>query len=114
MSNKDTYNLSPEQQEISRWRDAKRQQLREMYLRDSGHPTKSLLCDTGIYRFASANATVAKRFVPTAKNFLIKSTIIGSSIFFTWYIFTKERSAREHLYSTGQISYADRENKLLN
>ncbi|XP_014467988.1 PREDICTED: uncharacterized protein LOC106740972 isoform X2 [Dinoponera quadriceps] len=49
MSNKDTYNLSPEQQEISRWRDAKRQQLREMYLRDSGHPTKSLLEYTDLH-----------------------------------------------------------------
>lgn len=40
---KKTYDLTPDQREIALYRDAKRKQLRELYLRDSGHPTKSLL-----------------------------------------------------------------------
>lgn len=43
MSKKEYYNLTPEQRELALWRDAKRRQLRELYLKDSGHPTKSLL-----------------------------------------------------------------------
>lgn len=43
MSTKKIYDATPEQREIALWRDAKRRQLREMYLRDTGHPTKSLL-----------------------------------------------------------------------
>lgn len=40
---RNVYDASPEQQEIIRWKDAKRRQLREIYMRDAGHPTKSLL-----------------------------------------------------------------------
>lgn len=43
MPKKEYYNVTPEQREIALWRDAKRRQLRELYLKDSGHPTKSLL-----------------------------------------------------------------------
>lgn len=43
MPSKEYYNVTPEQREISLWRDAKRRELRELYLKDTGHPTKSLL-----------------------------------------------------------------------
>lgn len=55
MSNKNIYNASEGQQEIMRWRDAKREQLREMYLKDSGHPTKSLLVRIYVNLFLSVN-----------------------------------------------------------
>lgn len=42
------YDVTPEQREILLWRDAKRKQLRELYLKESGHPTKSLLVRTYI------------------------------------------------------------------
>jgi len=48
MSSKKIYDVTPEQREIALWRDAKRRHLRELYLKDAGHPTKSLLvriCD---------------------------------------------------------------------
>lgn len=113
MSRNQIYNVSEEQQEIMRWRDAKRRQLREIYLRDAGHPTRSLLCDTGIYRLASANATVAKRFMPTLTNFLTKSLFIGALLTSTYFAIETRRAKREHMYRTGQVSYADREYKLL-
>ncbi|XP_032663412.1 uncharacterized protein LOC116840614 [Odontomachus brunneus] len=113
MSNKNIYNLSEEQQQIARWRDVKRKQLREIYLRDSGHPTKSLLCDTGIYRFASANATVAKRFVPTLTSFLTKVFIIGGLITATYLKLEKDKREQEHKLRTGQVSYADRNCKFV-
>lgn len=40
---KEYYNVTPEQREIALWRDAKRRELRNLYMKDSGHPTKSLL-----------------------------------------------------------------------
>lgn len=40
---KEYYDVTPQQREIALWRDAKRRELRELYLKDSGHPTKSLL-----------------------------------------------------------------------
>lgn len=43
MSGRNVYDVSSEKREIIQWRDAKRRQLRELYLKDSGHPTKSLL-----------------------------------------------------------------------
>lgn len=46
MSTRKIYDLSPEQKEIALWRDAKRKELRELYLKQAGHPTKSLLVRT--------------------------------------------------------------------
>ena len=65
MSSKKIYDCSPEQREIALWRDAKRKQLRELYLKDSGHPTKSLLVRTYTfnltYKFTNISDTLPHR-----------------------------------------------------
>ncbi|XP_029178875.1 uncharacterized protein LOC114946514 [Nylanderia fulva] len=95
------------------WRDAKRRELRELYLKDSGHPTKSLLFDTGLHRFAATKTSVEKYFVPTVLNYVTRVGFLASSIILTAYFLKKRRDAKEHLYRTGQVSYADREFKFV-
>ncbi|GAB1867590.1 NADH dehydrogenase [ubiquinone] 1 beta subcomplex subunit 4 [Camponotus japonicus] len=108
MPKKEYYNVTPEQREIALWRDAKRRQLRELYLKDSGHPTKSLLFDSGLYRFAASKMSIRQYFVPTALGYLTKVGTVAAAIIFTAVLLKKRRDAREHLYRTGQVSYADR------
>ncbi|XP_011869902.1 PREDICTED: uncharacterized protein LOC105563151 [Vollenhovia emeryi] len=99
------YDVTPEQREVALWRDAKRKQLREMYLRDSGHPTKSLLFDTGIYRYASAKTAVEMYFVPTAIGYITRFGFVLGAIFLTGLGLKHRREKREHMYRTGQIPY---------
>ncbi|CAL1679197.1 unnamed protein product [Lasius platythorax] len=110
---KEYYNVTPEQREILLWRDAKRKQLRELYLKDSGHPTKSLLFDTGLHRFAATKTSIEQFFVPTVVNYITRVGCIAGAIIFTAVFIKKRRDAREHLYRTGQVSYADREFKFV-
>ncbi|XP_050453723.1 uncharacterized protein LOC126852710 [Cataglyphis hispanica] len=113
MPSKEYYNVTPEQREISLWRDAKRRELRELYLKDSGHPTKSLLFDTGIYRFAAAKSSIEQFFVPTLVNYITRVGFVVGSIVFTAMLIKKRKDAREHLYRTGQVSYRDRDFKFV-
>ncbi|KAM0729071.1 hypothetical protein ACS0PU_004425 [Formica fusca] len=112
-SKKEYYNVTPEQREISLWRDAKRRELRELYLKHSGHPTKSLLFDTGLHRFAATKSSIEQFFVPTVANFITRMGFVVSSIVLTAILIKKRKDAREHLYRTGQVSYADRDYKFL-
>ncbi|KAL6261291.1 hypothetical protein P5V15_008813 [Pogonomyrmex californicus] len=111
MSSKKIYNLTPREKEVALWRDAKRKQLREMYLKDSGHPTKSLLFDTGIYRWSATKASAELYFVPTAIGYITRVGFIAGLIAATAWIIKTRRDAREHLYRTGQINYADRSHR---
>jgi type II secretory pathway component PulL len=43
MDTSKVYDVSEKQRKIAEWRDAKRKELRALYLKDSGHPTKTLL-----------------------------------------------------------------------
>ncbi|XP_011167568.2 uncharacterized protein LOC105201299 [Solenopsis invicta] len=113
MSSKKLYDVSPEQREIALWRDAKRMQLRQMYLKDAGHPTKSLLFDTGIYRFAAAKTTYEKYFIPTALNYITRVGFIAALVVVTAMTVKKTRDAKEHLYRTGQIDYASRNHRFV-
>ncbi|KYQ56721.1 hypothetical protein ALC60_04320 [Trachymyrmex zeteki] len=108
---KKVYDLTPEQRELALWRDAKRKQLRELYLRDSGHPTKSLLFDTGIYRFAAAKTSLDIYFVPSLRRYLSQVGVVASLIVVTALALKKDRDKREHLYRTGQIDYASRSHR---
>ncbi|XP_072762465.1 uncharacterized protein Nd-b15 [Anoplolepis gracilipes] len=110
---KEYYNLTPEQQKIALWRDVKRRELRELYLKDSAHPTKSLLFDTGMHRFGASKTALDQFFVPTLVGYLTKIGFVVGSIVLTGIIIKKRRDAREHLYRTGQVSYADRQFKFV-
>ncbi|XP_070157299.1 uncharacterized protein Nd-b15 [Polyergus mexicanus] len=112
-SKKEYYNVTPEQREIALWRDVKRRELRELYLKHSGHPTKSLLFDTGIYRYAAAKSSIDEFFAPTVVNYITRMGFIVGFIVVTAIMFKKRKDAREHLYRTGQVSYADRDYKFL-
>jgi len=108
MSSKKIFDITPEQREIALWRDAKRRQLRELYLKDSGHPTKSLLFDTGIYRYASAKTSIDIHFVPTAIQYITRvGFIVGFFAFTLWHV-KNRKDSQEHLYRTGQINYENR------
>ncbi|KYN15923.1 PREDICTED: uncharacterized protein LOC108764603 [Trachymyrmex cornetzi] len=111
MSSKKIYDVTPEQREIALWRAAKRKQLRELYLRDSGHPTKSLLFDTGIYKFAASKTSIQSHFVPTLVRYVSQVGLIGSLIFMTAITLKRRRDKKEHLYRTGQIDYASRSHR---
>nr|XP_012217049.1 PREDICTED: uncharacterized protein LOC105668928 [Linepithema humile] len=111
MSSKKIYDVSPQEEEIALWRDAKRKQLRELYLKQSEHPTKSLLFDTGIYRYASAKTSLEVHFIPTALNYLTRMGVVIALITVTALHLKRSRGAKEHLYRTGQVSYADRQFK---
>ncbi|XP_011143276.1 uncharacterized protein LOC105185453 [Harpegnathos saltator] len=113
MSGRNVYNVTAEQEKIMHWRDAKRKKLREMYLRDSSHPTKSLLCDTGIYRFSSANATVMKYFIPSVTKFMVYIGLSVTLVASTYIGLEKTRGKKEHSIRTGQVSYADRIDKFV-
>lgn len=43
MDTRQYYDVTEKQKRIALWRDAKRKELRAMYLKDAQHPTKSLL-----------------------------------------------------------------------
>ncbi|XP_071571209.1 uncharacterized protein Nd-b15 [Temnothorax nylanderi] len=105
MSSKKIYDLTPEQREIALWKDARRKQLRELYLKQSGHPTKSLLFDTGIYRYASAKTSIGLHFVPTVVGYITRVGFIAGLIIVTALGLKTRREAREHKYRTGQIPY---------
>ncbi|XP_011698113.1 PREDICTED: uncharacterized protein LOC105456040 [Wasmannia auropunctata] len=105
------YDVTPEQREIALWRDAKRRQLRELYLKEAGHPTKNLLFDTGIYRFAAAKTSIGEHFVPTVVGYLTKVGFIASLVVITALTLKRRREEREHLYRTGQIDYASRKHR---
>ncbi|XP_020298266.1 uncharacterized protein LOC109862603 [Pseudomyrmex gracilis] len=111
MSSRKIYDVTPEQREVLLWKDAKRKQLREMYLKDAGHPTKSLLFDTGIYRYAAAKATVELNFVPTVVNYITRMGFVFGLIGLLYWNIKTTKAKEEHLYRTGQISYADRHGK---
>ncbi|XP_012539268.1 uncharacterized protein LOC105838324 isoform X2 [Monomorium pharaonis] len=113
MSSKKIYDLTPEQREIALWRDAKRRQLRELYLKDSGHPTKSLLFDTGVYRYAASKTSFEKYFTPTVAQYFARVGVIASLVVLTAVALKKRRDAREHLYRTGQIDYASRPHRFV-
>ncbi|KYN30637.1 hypothetical protein ALC56_15058 [Trachymyrmex septentrionalis] len=111
MSTKKIYDLTPEQRKIALWRDAKRKQLRELYLRDSAHPTKSLLFDTGIYRYAASKASIEQHFVPTLIRFVSRVGMIASFVIITAVTLKNRKDKKEHLYRTGQIDYASRSHR---
>lgn len=111
MSTRKIYNVTPEEKEIALFRDAKRRRLRELYLKQAGHPTKSLLFDTGMYRYVAAKTSIEKHFVPNAINWMTRFGAIVTSIVIVGLFIKKTKEAEEHLYRTGQVSYADREFK---
>ncbi|EZA62331.1 hypothetical protein DMN91_011073 [Ooceraea biroi] len=113
MDTNKVYDVTQKQKEVALWRDAKRQQLRELYLRDSGHPTKHLLFDQGMFRYGAARTTLSKFYMPTAVNFLIKTAMVFVPIFSLYYFFETTRGAQELRYRTGQVSYADRHPKFV-
>ncbi|KAH0953580.1 hypothetical protein HN011_012048 [Eciton burchellii] len=113
MDTSKVYDVSEKQRKIAEWRDAKRKELRALYLKDSGHPTKTLLLDEGLIRYASAKTTISKFYMPTALNLFVKTIIIFGPIFGLTWLLKKSKGADEHRFRTGQVSYADRNPKFL-
>lgn len=69
--------------------------------------------DQGLQRFQAARVTQYDHFKPNFKTarkgfFLVLFPIVAYA-----YMLKKERSGREHLYRTGQVSYRDRKFKFI-
>ncbi|KAK2584049.1 hypothetical protein KPH14_006499 [Odynerus spinipes] len=108
MSGRKTYDIAPEEREVKEWRAARRLELRNEYMRELYDPKRTEpLLDTGILRFVSTRAQLEKLYTPTVRNVIPFFLIIGL-MWGTAEVLNRRRAKREHLYQTGQISYADR------
>ncbi|XP_076278951.1 NADH dehydrogenase (ubiquinone) B15 subunit [Lasioglossum baleicum] len=112
-SNKfETFDVSPESREAIEQRAARRKALRESYLRQVHNPVKQqLIMDEGIYRYS-----IVRQFHEQFGKVTIRSYILGYGIttgifvLYTW-IGKRIKNREEHLWSTGQVPYADRKYK---
>ncbi|XP_076162581.1 NADH dehydrogenase (ubiquinone) B15 subunit [Ptiloglossa arizonensis] len=108
----ESFDFSKKAQEILAWRNARRNQLREEYLRQTLHPVKQdLVMDSGIKRFALMRLTHEIRANLTGKSMMISLGTVFGIIFIFTCIAKNIKTKLEHKYRTGQVSYADRESK---
>ncbi|XP_016772616.1 uncharacterized protein LOC725315 isoform X2 [Apis mellifera] len=81
---KELFDVSPKQREIIQWRDARRKELRQKYLKEIHNPMKQTMpVESAVMRLNGLR--LQHEYIT--------------------------RDDNEHLYRTGQISYADREFK---
>ncbi|XP_046742167.1 NADH dehydrogenase [ubiquinone] 1 beta subcomplex subunit 4 [Diprion similis] len=116
-TDKNNYDISPEQLRLEIKRNARRNELRQELHKIAFNPYRAgtgeggAPLDPGIQRFMSARAKTYEYFRPTLKGGLKYYTAIWTPIiFFSWLVKTN-RDEKEHRYRTGQVSYADREFK---
>ncbi|XP_015512079.1 NADH dehydrogenase [ubiquinone] 1 beta subcomplex subunit 4 [Neodiprion pinetum] len=116
-TNKNNYDISPEQLRLEIKRNARRNELRQELQKIAGNPYRAgtgeggAPFDAGLQRFMAARAKTYEYFRPTLKGGLQYYAAIWTPIlFFTWLV-KRDRDRKEHRFRTGQVSYADREFK---
>lgn len=101
------YHVKANEQEILKWREAKRLQLRELYQRHAYHPTKQLLHDESILRYNEMKMTQSKRPATNAQTFRGAATVF--IVFTALYSYISYfRNKQERTYRLGQVSDRDR------
>lgn len=108
----ESYDVSPKQRTILEWRYKRRSELRHKYLKESLNPSMQVMpVDTAVQRLVSLRHN--HDYVSNVK--LVPHLLFG----FMWFgmiylgsrLLKKQKLDQEHLYRTGQVSYADREFK---
>ncbi|XP_006625042.1 uncharacterized protein LOC102675427 [Apis dorsata] len=106
------FDVSPKQREIIQWRDARRKELRQKYLKEVHNPMKQTMpMETAVMRLNGLR--LQHEYITRVRLYphLTSGFILLGSIFATVLLVKKIKDDQEHLYRTGQISYADREFK---
>ncbi|XP_048504708.1 uncharacterized protein LOC105685986 [Athalia rosae] len=107
------YDISLTELKLEQQRTARRNALRQEYMKVASSPFKSgeggIAFDPALQRFIAAKTRTYDYFRPTLKNGAIfYASLITPLILISWYT-KKCKDTQEHLYRTGQVSYADRE-----
>ncbi|CAK9815256.1 hypothetical protein ANTQUA_LOCUS8354 [Anthophora quadrimaculata] len=108
----ETFDVSEKARKIIEWRHARRIALRHEYLKESLKPIKQkLITDGALERYTSVRLLMEFHVKVTARGVglyalgLITTIVAGTAIC----VILKDNE--EHLYRTGQVSYADRTGK---
>ncbi|KAG7214132.1 hypothetical protein KM043_001486 [Ampulex compressa] len=106
--------ISNKQLEVLQWKNARRKQLRELFLKHTGHPTKSaLFFDEGMMRYSAMKLTHDLRFQGTVTNFFTSFAGVVTAITLLTIFLNKSDEHKEYKLRTGQVSYADRDPKFI-
>ncbi|XP_015190430.1 PREDICTED: NADH dehydrogenase [ubiquinone] 1 beta subcomplex subunit 4 [Polistes dominula] len=109
MSGNKVYDISPEDREVKEWRNARRLELRNEYLRELQDPRRvEPILDRGWQRFYATRVQLEYIFKPTLYNSLLMYAVVGGLIWGSAIVLKNSRESKEKLYRTGQISYQDR------
>ncbi|PBC25857.1 uncharacterized protein LOC133667459 [Apis cerana] len=107
-----SFDVSPKQREIIQWRDARRKELRQKYLKEIHNPMKQTMpVESAVMRLNGLR--LQHEYITRVKLYphLTSGFILLGSMFAGVLLLNKLKDDNEHLYRTGQISYADREFK---
>ncbi|XP_055711565.1 uncharacterized protein LOC129806812 [Phlebotomus papatasi] len=94
-----------------------RMTMREEFIKQLTNPHRvqggGTVFDQGLQRFQAARVTQYDHFKPNFKTARKGFFVVLFPIVAYAYMLKKERSGREHLYRTGQVSYRDRKFKFI-
>ncbi|KAK0167146.1 hypothetical protein PV327_004580 [Microctonus hyperodae] len=117
MAGRNTYDIDPIQREILEHRAARRQMLREEYLKQSLNPYRMManqggaLDDISINRYTAMRATFTHFSRPTVKNSLWSAVFFVLPFVIGIWTTKVHRDKKENAIRTGQVSYHDRDYK---
>ncbi|XP_076239514.1 NADH dehydrogenase (ubiquinone) B15 subunit [Calliopsis andreniformis] len=107
-----SYDVSRKMREIIDWRSGRRKQLREEYLKEILHPTKhQMVSDIGVERYTVMRLTHEYQARVTGRSVVVTGGTLFGIIFLSIWLVKVGKEREEHLYRTGQVSYADRKFK---
>ncbi|KAK0084110.1 hypothetical protein PV325_007600 [Microctonus aethiopoides] len=117
MAGRNTYDIDPVQREILEHRAARRQMLREEYLKQHLNPYRAManqggaLDDIAINRYTAMRATFKEFARPTVKNSLWTLCFFVTPFVIAVVSAKYIRDKQENKIRTGQVSYRDRDYK---
>ncbi|CAK9796954.1 hypothetical protein ANTPLA_LOCUS1026 [Anthophora plagiata] len=110
----ETFDLSEKARRIIEWRYARRKALRHEYLKESLKPINhTLIKDGALDRYTSVRLLMEYHAKVTARGVGLYILGFFTTIVTIVAVFKKLKKREEHLYRTGQVSYADRTAKFV-
>ncbi|XP_078050663.1 NADH dehydrogenase (ubiquinone) B15 subunit [Augochlora pura] len=111
----ESFDVSPKVRETIEWRDAKRKELRESYLKQIHNPVnQKLAMDPGIHRYSYVRSYYHLLQNLNVRFVVISTAALVGTIYGVIHIIKKSKDEEAYKCSTGQIKYADREYKFRN
>lgn len=108
----ETFDVSEKARKIIEWRHARRIALRHEYLKESLKPIQhKLITDNALERYSAVRLLMEFHVKVNAKGVGLYAFTLFGTIATLIAIHKKLKDNEEHMFRTGQVSYADRVGK---